>query len=83
MLGVLHCSEVQWVTTVLAMVGKLGISASFSAIYIMTVELVPTTMRNFGMGCSSSMARVSSAAAPYIADLVSNALSRDPTLLTS
>ena len=63
--------ERQWVTTALAMVGKLCISATFTSIYIMTAEMVPTAMRNFGMGCSSAMSRVGGATAPYIADIVS------------
>lgn len=53
------------------MVGKFGISAAFSSIYLVSAELFPTVMRNFGMGCSSTLARVGSAVSPYIADLVS------------
>ena len=53
------------------MVGKLGISAAYSSIYLMSAELFPTVIRNFGMGCSSSVGRVGSAVSPYIADLVS------------
>nr|KAG5711190.1 hypothetical protein BaRGS_004834 [Batillaria attramentaria] len=62
-------TELQWLTTALAMVGKLGVSASFSVIYLMSAELYPTVIRNFGMGCSSTVARVGSAVSPYIADL--------------
>ena len=53
------------------MLGKLGISAAFNSVYLMSGELFPTVIRNFGMGCSSTVARVGSAVSPYIADLVS------------
>ena len=55
----------------MAMVGKLGISAAYSSIYLLSAELFPTVIRNFGMGCCSSVGRVGSAVSPYIADLVS------------
>nr|KAG5711199.1 hypothetical protein BaRGS_004843 [Batillaria attramentaria] len=58
-----------WLTTALAMVGKLCVSGAFSVIYLITAELYPTVLRNFGMGCSSTVARVGSAVSPYIADL--------------
>ncbi|KAK7503321.1 hypothetical protein BaRGS_00005586, partial [Batillaria attramentaria] len=62
-------SDIAWLTTALAMVGKLGVSGAFSVIYLFTAELYPTVIRNFGMGCSSTIARVGSALSPYIADL--------------
>ncbi|XP_070183864.1 organic cation transporter protein-like [Littorina saxatilis] len=61
--------ELEWATTALAMVGKLGISASFTSIYLISAELFPTVMRNFGMGCSSTLGRVGSVSSPYVADL--------------
>ena len=61
----------QWVTTVLALLGKLGITCSFNSIYIWSAEIFPTVIRNAGMGASSSCARIGSMASPYIADLVS------------
>ncbi|KAK7503320.1 hypothetical protein BaRGS_00005585 [Batillaria attramentaria] len=62
-------ADLQWLTTALAMVGKLCVSGAFSVIYLITAELYPTVLRNFGMGCSSTVARVGSAVSPYIADL--------------
>ncbi|XP_053401994.1 organic cation transporter protein-like [Mercenaria mercenaria] len=57
------------VTTVLALVGKMGLSAGFSTVYIFSSELFPTVVRNAGMGASSCMARVGGMVAPYVADL--------------
>ena len=53
------------------MVGKLCVSCAFTSVYIMTAELLPTTMRNAGLGCCVSVSRIGSAAGAYIADLVS------------
>ncbi|XP_076469494.1 organic cation transporter protein-like isoform X2 [Babylonia areolata] len=61
--------ELQWITTALAMLGKLGISASFTAIYLITAETFPTVIRNLGMGCSSACGRIGSIVSPYVADL--------------
>ncbi|XP_076466620.1 organic cation transporter protein-like [Babylonia areolata] len=58
-----------WVLTALAMVGKLGISAAFSSLYLVSAELFPTVIRNFALGCSSTAGRVGSLTSPYIADL--------------
>ena len=77
----LFCTDVQWVTTVLAMVGKLGISAAFVAIYLLSAELFPTVVRNLGMGCSSTVGRLGSGVSPYIADLVSATRDTSPPLL--
>lgn len=57
------------VTTVLALIGKMGLSAGFSTVYIFSSELFPTVVRNAGMGASSCMARIGGMVAPYIADL--------------
>ena len=62
--------EFQWLTTTLAMIGKIGASAGFSVVYQFSAELYPTVVRNAGMGSSSCMARVGGMVAPYIADFV-------------
>ena len=49
------------------MVGKFGISAAFSSIYLVSAELFPTVMHNFGMGCSSSAVSIGSCVSLYIA----------------
>ncbi|XP_076439510.1 organic cation transporter protein-like [Babylonia areolata] len=61
--------ELQWVTTALAMLGKLGISASFTAVYLISAEIFPTVIRNLGMGCSSGCGGIGSILSPYVADL--------------
>ncbi|KAK3098565.1 hypothetical protein FSP39_020715 [Pinctada imbricata] len=61
--------EYQWVTVILAMLGKIGAAAAFAVIYVWAAELFPTVVRNAGMGASSSCARVGGMVSPYIADL--------------
>ncbi|XP_062576017.1 organic cation transporter protein-like [Saccostrea cucullata] len=60
--------EFQWLTTTLAMIGKLGSAAAFAVIYVFSAELYPTVVRNAGMGASSCCARIGGILAPYVAD---------------
>nr|KAG5711195.1 hypothetical protein BaRGS_004839 [Batillaria attramentaria] len=62
-------ADLQWATTALAMIGKMGVSASFSIIFLLTSELYPTVIRNFGLGGSATVGRFGSIVSPYIADL--------------
>ena len=52
------------------MLGKVGIAAAYGIIYIWSVELYPTVVRNQGMGLSSTMANIGALISPYVADLV-------------
>jgi OCT family organic cation transporter-like MFS transporter 4/5 len=52
------------------MVGKLGCTAAFGVIYVFSIELFPTVVRNAGLGASSCCARIGGILAPYIADSV-------------
>ncbi|XP_076444776.1 organic cation transporter protein-like [Babylonia areolata] len=61
--------DYQWVTTALAMLGKMGVSSSFAIIYLFSAELYPTVLRNFAVGSGSVFARIGSMLSPYIADL--------------
>ncbi|KAK7491562.1 hypothetical protein BaRGS_00017201, partial [Batillaria attramentaria] len=67
---VLYASaSMQWITTALAMVGRMGIAGGFATIYLYTSELYPTVVRNSAMGASSFFARIGSVISPYIANL--------------
>ncbi|KAJ0066647.1 hypothetical protein NL108_016750 [Boleophthalmus pectinirostris] len=58
--------EMQTLRTSLACLGKGLMSASFTTVYLYTGELYPTTIRQTGMGLTSTMARVGSMAAPAV-----------------
>ncbi|XP_071114672.1 organic cation transporter protein-like [Haliotis cracherodii] len=59
----------QWVTVLLAMVGKLGSTGGFLIIYIFSSELFPTVIRHSATGASSSCARAGAMVAPYVVDM--------------
>ncbi|XP_033113621.1 organic cation transporter protein-like [Anneissia japonica] len=54
-----------WVAT-LGMVGKFGITASFTLIYIVTAEIYPTSIRNTAIGLSSMIGKIGAIIAPQI-----------------
>ncbi|XP_077862435.1 organic cation transporter protein-like [Saccoglossus kowalevskii] len=54
------------VSATCAMIGKFFMSGSWTIIYIFSAEIYPTTVRNAGMGVSSTWARVGSIISPYI-----------------
>ncbi|KAA0708875.1 Solute carrier family 22 member 6-A [Triplophysa tibetana] len=54
------------VRTALAMVGKFGITASLSIVYIYSAEVFPTVIRQNGIGMGSMCARAGGVIAPVI-----------------
>ncbi|CAG9763142.1 unnamed protein product [Ceutorhynchus assimilis] len=59
-------NDLHWLSTMLAMIGKLAITASYGAVYIFSTEQFPTVVRNAGLGAGSTCARVGSVIAPYV-----------------
>ena len=59
-------SDLKGVTTALALVGKACVTLTFTAIYMYTIELMPTVVRNTGLGACSVAARVSGMMAPFV-----------------
>ncbi|XP_048774399.2 organic cation transporter protein-like isoform X1 [Ostrea edulis] len=52
-------------TITLAAIGKMASSAAFVCVFIFTVELFPTVIRNIALGGGSCFARIGSMMAPY------------------
>ncbi|XP_054424468.1 organic cation/carnitine transporter 2 [Pteronotus mesoamericanus] len=57
--------DLNYLSTILVMVGKFGITAAFSMVYVYTAELYPTVVRNMGVGVSSTASRLGSILSPY------------------
>ena len=53
-----------------SLVGKLGASAAFGAIFLYTGELYPTPYRAIGVGVGSMSGRFGATLAPFINDTV-------------
>uniref|UniRef100_A0A3Q1EH92 Solute carrier family 22 member 5-like n=1 Tax=Acanthochromis polyacanthus TaxID=80966 RepID=A0A3Q1EH92_9TELE len=54
------------VSQVLALLGKMGVSGAYCFIYVFFTELIPTVVRNMGLGIASTAARISSIICPYV-----------------
>nr|XP_054752655.1 organic cation transporter protein-like [Lytechinus pictus] len=52
--------------TVVALIGKSAISASYSIVYVYSAECFPTPVRSIGVGTCSMMARVGAIVSPLI-----------------
>ncbi|KAM9339632.1 solute carrier family 22 member 6 [Symphorus nematophorus] len=59
-------SDLSVIRTVLAMVGKFGITASLSIIYVYSAEVFPTVIRQNGIGIGSMCARTGGVLAPMM-----------------
>ncbi|XP_030075015.1 solute carrier family 22 member 6-A [Microcaecilia unicolor] len=58
--------ELQVLRTVMAVLGKGCLAASFNCVYLYTGELYPTVIRQTGMGLCSTMARLGGIVAPVV-----------------
>ena len=63
--------DLWWLTSVLANLGKLGISGAFGIVYVMSAEISPTVVRTIGVGSGSMCACMGGLVAPFIGELVS------------
>ncbi|XP_014790537.2 organic cation transporter protein [Octopus bimaculoides] len=69
----------RWMLTASSMLGRLFITATFGIVYLYTLELYPTCIRNGALGVLSTFARFGGALAPYtlnVSDLVSGKVGR-------
>ncbi|XP_074113374.1 organic cation transporter protein [Cotesia typhae] len=58
-----------WLRLILACFGIVGMSVSFTTVYLFSGELFPTVVRNIGVGTSSMCARIGSMVAPFVVSL--------------
>ncbi|KAI9584726.1 organic cation transporter protein [Glossina fuscipes] len=62
-------SSTTWVVA-FAMLGRFGISATYSVVTLYAAELFPTEIRNSALGTCSTWAHVGSITAPYAVDIL-------------
>ncbi|XP_029640481.2 organic cation transporter-like protein [Octopus sinensis] len=69
----------QWMLTASSILGRMFSTAAFGIVFLYTLELYPTCIRNGALGTMSTFARVGGALAPYtlnFSDLVSGKVGR-------
>ncbi|MBN3301761.1 S22A5 protein, partial [Amia calva] len=59
-------SNLSIISNLLLMVGKFGITAAFSVMYIIVAELYPTVVRSMGLGISSVSSKIGSTLSPFL-----------------
>ena len=64
-------ANIQWISLVLAIIGRFSFAGCFSLIFLYTSELFPTIIRNFSLGACSFWSRVGGVVAPQVLLLVS------------
>lgn len=64
-------TDIAWLRLILVCLGIVGMSVSFTTVYLFSGELFPTVVRNIGVGTSSMCARIGSITAPFVVSLVS------------
>lgn len=59
-------ANIQWISLVLAIIGRFSFAGCFSLIFLYTSELFPTIIRNFSLGACSFWSRVGGVVAPQV-----------------
>jgi len=54
------------VFSIFPQIGKFALSAAYGGIYIYSTEIFPTTIKNFGIGVCSSIARIAGVISQFI-----------------
>ncbi|XP_018406233.1 PREDICTED: organic cation transporter protein-like [Cyphomyrmex costatus] len=62
-------NNMAWLRLLLTCLGIVGMSVSFTTVYLFSGELFPTVVRNIGIGASSMCARIGSILAPFVVSL--------------
>ena len=58
-----------WPIVMMAILGKMCVTATFAIIYLYSCEIFPTVVRSVGVSSSSVFARVGGAVAPFVGSL--------------
>ncbi|KAG6796420.1 organic cation transporter protein isoform X1 [Apis mellifera caucasica] len=69
LLLIIVSNDIEWLRLILVCLGIVGMSVSFTTVYLFSGELFPTVVRNIGVGTSSMCARIGSITAPFVVSL--------------
>lgn len=69
LLLVVVSNDIAWLRLILVCTAIVGMSVSFTTVYLFSGELFPTVVRNIGVGTSSMCARIGSISAPFVVSL--------------
>ncbi|KGL81406.1 Solute carrier family 22 member 3, partial [Tinamus guttatus] len=58
--------DLPWFKTTVATLGRLAITMAFEIVYLVNIELYPTTLRNFGVSLCSSLCDLGGSIAPFL-----------------
>ncbi|XP_030355362.1 solute carrier family 22 member 3-like [Strigops habroptila] len=58
--------DIPWLKMTVATLGRLGITMAFEIVYLVNIELYPTTLRNFGVSLCSSLCDLGGIIAPFL-----------------
>ncbi|XP_034284417.1 solute carrier family 22 member 3 [Pantherophis guttatus] len=59
-------TDIPWLSTVVAILARLGITITFELVYLVNSELYPTVFRNFGISICSGMCDIGGTVAPFL-----------------
>ena len=71
-INVLLCRDAfpyNWPIVMMAILGKMCITATFAIIYLYSCEIYPTVVRSVGVSSSSVFARIGGGVAPFVGSL--------------
>lgn len=63
-------TDMTWTVTALSLIGKFFSTGFYGLIFLYTVELFPTPVRNLAVGTGAMLSRLGSVVAPYITDIL-------------
>ncbi|XP_007435151.1 solute carrier family 22 member 3 [Python bivittatus] len=58
--------DIPWLSTMVAILARLGITITFELVYLVNSELYPTVFRNFGVSLCSGMCDIGGTVAPFL-----------------
>ena len=61
-------TEFEFLVVIFTMLGKTGFTSTYTGIFVFTAEVMPTPVRNIGMGACSMMSAIATIASPYFGD---------------